>query len=181
MTRAALLVFAACWSHSDPPPPAAAKPAPPPELRCKIAVERAAEKVDLRPKDVTMAIGECEQQDWTQPGRACVAAVHDEDDLVACGKKYVLGTHGIFQSNATMREAMLAMEKFRDQMCACSDQACAQQVSEGMTKWSQEIAANWHGEFPRPTEEDTRRMAEITRRMTDCMTRAMSASPPATP
>ena len=179
--RVALLALAACWSHSDPPPPQPAAPPPAPaEVRCKIAIERAAEKVDIRPKDVTMAIGECEQQNWTADSRACIAAVKNEDDLVACGRKHALTEPALFRARMSMREAFAMMEKFRDQMCACADSTCAQGVADAMSKWSQEMAKEQQ-EPVRASEEETKRMAGITTKMVECMTRAMNAGSPPTP
>src|SRR6266511_4042001 len=35
-------------------------------------------------------------------------------------------------------EAMAKMSEFKDEMCKCKDAKCAQDVSDKMTKWSQE-------------------------------------------
>jgi hypothetical protein len=71
--------------------------------------------------------------------------------------------------------AISKMQDFTTEMCACKDTACAQKVSDEMMKWGQDYAKddedlrNW-----KPNEDDAKRMAEITKTMTDCMTKAMS-------
>ena len=72
-----------------------------------------------------------------------------------------------------MQEAIDHMQQFETEMCACKDVACAQQVSKEMTRWSQDMQRDHH-EVVRPSEAQTRQMAQITRDMVDCMTKAMS-------
>ncbi|HEY1556923.1 MAG TPA: hypothetical protein VGF94_18935, partial [Kofleriaceae bacterium] len=67
------------------------------------------------------------------------------------------------------------MSDFKDQMCTCKDSACAQKVSDEMMRWGQDWSKdddemrNW-----KPTSEEASRMADITKAMTDCMTKAMT-------
>ena len=39
-------------------------------------------------------------------------------------------------------QAMQMMEKFADELCACQDPACAQTVTDEITRWSQEQSRN---------------------------------------
>jgi hypothetical protein len=178
MVRSAIVaaMLLACGSSTTGPVSPPNNVAAEPELRCKTAVERASAAIKLRAKDVTMAIGECEQQEWPRPLRECVAAAHDDPALVACGTKYNLGTHGIFADNNATRRAMKAMEHFRDEMCACKDTACAQHVSDEMSKWAAD-AAKQNDESWRMTDEETKRATEIGETMGKCMQQAMSAPP----
>jgi len=73
-----------------------------------------------------------------------------------------------------MEEAIAKMEEFTDKMCQCTDTACTQKVSDEMMKWGQEASRGENRDL-KPTEEDAKRMADITKRMTDCMMKAMSA------
>ena len=163
----------ACGSSTPAPAPPSNQVAEP-ELRCKTAVLQASTAVKLRPKDVTMAIGECEQKEWSRPARTCVDSAHSSADLVTCGTTFELGKHGIFASHRNFEDAMAEMAQFRDQMCACKDTACAQHVSDDMTKWGQKLAKE-QSEPPQFSEEDTRRATEIGETMGKCMQHAMGA------
>lgn len=70
-------------------------------------------------------------------------------------------------------EAMRTFQKFSDEMCACKDQTCAQQVSDQMTKWGTEEAKNWEPP-PKMTDEQMKRATAVGEQMAKCMTRAMS-------
>lgn len=71
-----------------------------------------------------------------------------------------------------------AMERFRalaDEMCRCSDTSCATRVGDRMSSWASQAAPD----APRPSRLDeatARRMTEIARRYTRCLTRAMTGS-----
>jgi hypothetical protein len=162
-----------CWGSSPPP---TAAPAPR-ELRCKTAVEQASAAIDLRDKDITMAIGECEQREWSQKARTCVAAARTKDALSACGTSYALGTHGIFGNTLGAEAALKKMGEFRDEMCACSDTACVQKASDEMARWSQEQARDNEDPPPRMSDEQMKRATAIGEEMGKCMQRAMGAAP----
>lgn len=172
---AALLVIGCGGSSSTAPPPANVSAQP--ELTCKAAVEQATAAVKARDKDVTMAIGECDQHEWPRAARECVGAAHTADALVSCATTYSLGTHGIFSKSMSTEAAMKAMEDFRDKICACKDTPCVQGVSDAMAKWSQDMAKN-NEEPPKMSEEETKRATEIGEQMGTCMQKAMAASPP---
>jgi hypothetical protein len=59
-------------------------------------------------------------------------------------------------------------------MCKCKDAKCAQDVSDKMTKWSQEQSKN-QKEPPKMSEADTKKAAEIGEAMGKCMQAAMGA------
>jgi len=175
-----MMMVIGCGGASPEPAPPPSNTPPAPALRCKTAVEQAAAAVKLRDKDVTMAIGECEQHEWTQTARECVAAAHTSDAVAACGKSYDLGRRGIIASTASAEAALKEMERFRDEMCACKDSPCAQHVADEMGKWAQEQAKSQE-EAPHMTDEDTKRATAIGEEMGQCMQKAMSASPPQSP
>src|SRR5215204_4177823 len=70
--------------------------------------------------------------------------------------------------------AMAKMSEFKDEMCKCKDAKCAQDVSDKMTKWSQEQSKN-QKEPPKMSEEDQKKAAAIGEEMGKCMQTAMSA------
>jgi hypothetical protein len=81
-------------------------------------------------------------------------------------------------------DAIAKMSDFKDQMCKCADKACADKVTESMTKWGQDMAKEGGDKAAAVSEEDTKKMAAITEEMTKCMTKAMTAGmtpPPAAP
>lgn len=174
MKHIALLVgLFAC--SSPPPPQTASNACVAPEPSCKTAVEKAAPIAKVRDREITMAIGECDQHGWTMQARQCVAAAHASADLVACAAQFDLGHKGMFADGSVADRAFKQMTLFRDQMCACknNDTACAQRVSDDMTKWAQEEAKN-NAEPPRMTEEDTKRFTELGEEMGKCMQKAMT-------
>ena len=83
---------------------------------------------------------------------------------VGCKKKTADGGAG---------EAMAKMTEFKDEMCKCKDAKCAQDVSDKMTKWSQEASKNAK-EPPKMNEADTKRAQEIGEQMGKCMQTAMA-------
>lgn len=70
-------------------------------------------------------------------------------------------------------QAMQMMEKFADELCACQDPACAQSVTDEITRWSQEQARN-RVEAPKLSDEDMKHMVEVGERMGQCMQNAMA-------
>jgi hypothetical protein len=174
----ALSAVAACWKQPAPQSVSNGTTAAPAAIRCKTAVERLSQRIDLRPKDVTMAIGECEQQEWSAAARECVAGAHSEDDLDKCATTHHFTQGGIFAARMTTGRAFAALRRFKDEMCQCQDAACAQRVSEEMTKWGEEQAKD-AVEPPRMTDDESKAATEIGMKMGECMQRAMGV--PATP
>jgi hypothetical protein len=178
MKRVVLSVvfLVACGGPVQPPPEPPSNHPASTELRCKTAVEHAATVVHVSPREVTMAIGECEQQEWPQLARECVNDIKSDADLVACGEHDGLGKRGIFAGHTSSEKALAKMEEFKDKLCACKDAACTQHVSDEMSKWAQDAAKD-QTEPPHMTEEDTKRATAIGEEMGTCMQAAMSAPP----
>ncbi|MEO6772640.1 MAG: hypothetical protein ABI467_06405 [Kofleriaceae bacterium] len=172
-----VLVFglSACGAAAQPSVPVpviVANACPALELSCKDTVEKAGVATKLDPGEITVSIGKCEQQGWSVDARKCVAAAHANAELVTCGSTFKLGPDGIFADRTSTDKAMSAMTKFRDEMCACTDSACAQRVSDEMTKWGQEEARNDQNP-PKMTEDDVKRFTRLGEIMGTCMQKAM--------
>lgn len=88
-------------------------------------------------------------------------------------KKTAKSSSAAEPASTGLAEAMKKMRDYKEKMCSCADAACAQDVAEDMTRWSQAMAKD-QKRPAKATEDDTKQMAEITKAMTDCMTRAMS-------
>lgn len=73
------------------------------------------------------------------------------------------------------------MGEFRDQMCKCTDKACADKVTEAMAKWTQDNAKEGAKEAAKPTEEDVKKMTAISEEYSKCMQKVMTASAPPPP
>jgi hypothetical protein len=174
--KLAIVVFAACAS-APPPPPPTSNQCVAVEPSCRTAVEKIRAVASLRDREVTMTIGECDQQDWSLQTRQCVADAHASTDLAACATKFNIAKKGIFSDHLSTASAMAAMTKFRDQMCMCKDSACAQKVSDDMTKWGQDMAKD-NRDPPRFTDEDTKKFTEIGETMGLCMQKAMGGGTP---
>jgi hypothetical protein len=173
MKHIALFVGLFACSPPPQPPQTASNACVAPEPSCKSAVEKAATVAKVRDREITMAIGECDQHQWSMQARQCVADAHASADLVACGAKFDLGHRGMFADSASSGRAFKQMTIYKDQMCACKDSACAQRISDDMTKWAQEEARN-NAEPPPMTEEDTKQFTELGEQMGTCMQKAMS-------
>jgi hypothetical protein len=129
----------------------------------------------------------CAVDRWTAEARSCLSAASTEQALTECGYNNLTQAqqHKLNEATATIgsgsiEHAMRAMQQFSDQMCACKDAPCAQQVADDMTKWSQQMARE-HPDPPQMTEESTRRAMAIGEKMGQCMQTAMAASQPPTP
>jgi hypothetical protein len=73
-------------------------------------------------------------------------------------------------------EAVTQMTKFKDEMCACKDKACADKVQESMTKWSTDMAAKaGDKKDQKPDEATMKKMTEVGTQYGECMTKAMTA------
>ena len=78
--------------------------------------------------------------------------------------------------------AIAKMGEFRDQMCKCTDKACADKVAEAMTKWTQEFAKEGGGDkAAKPSEEDTKKTTQIMTEYTACQGKLMQAAAPPPP
>lgn len=174
--KLASVLFAACAS-APPPPPPTANQCVAVEPSCRTAVEKIRAVASLRDREVTLTIGECDQQEWSLQTRQCVADAHASTDLSACATKFNIAKKGIFRDHASTASAMVELTKFKDQMCMCKDAACAQRVSDDMTKWGREMAKD-DREPPKFTDEETKKFTEIGESMGLCMQKAMGGGTP---
>lgn len=79
-------------------------------------------------------------------------------------------------------DAMAKAAEFKDQMCKCTDKACADKVNEAYIKWGQE-AAKAMGDNKEPmkmSDEDMKKSTEIAKAYGECMAK-VAAPPPAAP
>ncbi len=135
--------------------------------------------------EVKVAVAKrCEDDKWTGEARSCLIAANAAEALKDCGYNHLTQAQQDRLNKATaalpsgeLARVFAAFNKFTEQMCACKDAACAQQVSDELTKWSQEMARS-EREPPRMTEEDSKRAAEIGERMGKCMQVAMGSGLP---
>jgi hypothetical protein len=81
-----------------------------------------------------------------------------------------------------MADTIAQFEQFSDQMCACPehDATCAQQVTDAMVAWSQELAKNIDKD-QKPSADETRRLTDIAKRMGECSMKAMTPAPSGNP
>jgi hypothetical protein len=74
--------------------------------------------------------------------------------------------------------AMAKMTELKDEMCKCKDAKCAQDVSDKLTKWSQEQSKNQQ-QPPKMSDADQKKAAAIGEEMGKCMQAAMATAQPA--
>jgi hypothetical protein len=139
---------------------------------CKDAIEKAFKAAHLSDREITMTIGRCDQQTWAADARQCIAAATTGEAIEACGTKFKLD---VPKAN-TFAAAMKAMSEFKDRMCACQSTACAQAVSDDMTKWAEQQAKDQR-DPPKLNEDDVKRATAIGEEMGKCMQRAMMPPP----
>lgn len=70
------------------------------------------------------------------------------------------------------------MTDFKDQMCKCTDKACADKVAADMAKMGEGEKA---GEAKAPDPEEAKKYAPVMKEYTDCMVKAMGMGGMATP
>ena len=77
------------------------------------------------------------------------------------------------ETNSSAAAAMAKMAEFKDEMCKCKDAKCAQDVSDKMTKWSQEQTKAGQA-TPKMTDADQKKAADLGEEMGKCMQAAMA-------
>jgi len=174
-------VFAACSSAAEAPGPAA--PAPPADkfdqsiaeaevIRDKMCTCRDHECGDKVDDDYkawrTSMKGRFTKDDETKATAAQTTRARGVDNAIRGCRKILPG------SRKGAEQAMAKMEEFKDKMCACKDKLCADNVTEEMTKWSQEMAKNADRDV-RISEDDTKHMQVVTEEFVKCATAAMTA------
>lgn len=70
-----------------------------------------------------------------------------------------------------VQQAMAKMREFRDMMCACKDQGCANGVQDAMNRWSAENAKNRETRPPAPSEAEMEQMQLVGTQYGECMAR----------
>jgi hypothetical protein len=93
---------------------------------------------------------------------ACVAALA----LTACPHK----------SNGNA-DALSKMTEFKDKMCACKTPACATDVTNEMTKWSQSVPKE-HGDKAAMSPEETKKLTAISEELSKCSADAAKVAVP---
>jgi hypothetical protein len=151
------VALAACDKGAVPPTPA----------NCKDVVTKARGAFDMRLERAEQLVGNCELSSWTDTVKGCVAKAKSQDEVETCTE----GVAGA-QRHMKMAEVQKKMTEFRDLMCACKDSACAQRVSDDMTKWGQDQAKD-QTEPPKMTEEETKKFTQLGEDMGKCMQKAM--------
>jgi hypothetical protein len=144
------------------------------------------DKADEKLSNVkALVANRCREDNWNDAARTCMAAATTAEAQRACFYKQltqeqqdklnraVLPVVGSGEEDRDVAaEAMAQMERFKDQMCACKDSACAQRVSDDMTKWSQQLSQTQRN-MPKMTVDETKRAAVIGEAMGKCMENAM--------
>lgn len=139
------------------------------------------------PADIKQTLtNRCVEDRWSAEARECLKRARTSDGVRECRYEHLTQKQAEKLTDASRdlgpsaAGAMRMMRAFKDKMCKCTNAKCAQDVSDEMTKWSQEMSKN-QKEPPRMTEEDTKQAAAIGEEMGKCMQRAMSADTPADP
>lgn len=123
----------------------------------------------------------CTDDRWTAEARDCFGAARSPEAVHACGYNHLTQAQQDKLDKATSElgraqagRALEAMERFRDQLCACKDPACVQRVSDEMTRWSQEMSRTQRNP-PKMSDQDVERATAIGEKMGQCMQAAMGA------
>lgn len=130
-------------------------------------------------KDVATIEKRCTDDNWTEAARGCFLAAKSDEERDKCSFTTLTGQQAeqLAQVRSNFGEALDKMQAFTDQMCQCKDAPCAQQVSENVTKWAEEMSKQYK-EPPKMSEADQERASKIGERMGKCMQDAIAASTP---
>jgi hypothetical protein len=93
-----------------------------------------------------------------------------ERDLGGGGSKIAAGDGDGDAGGDEMKQAVAKMEAFKDQMCKCTDTACASRVQQELTDWASSMSKT--SKNTKPREEDAKRAAEIMQQFVECATKA---------
>jgi hypothetical protein len=83
------------------------------------------------------------------------------------------------QERSLIGDLLVQLDGFAEDMCACSDKACADAVSQEMTRWSTEITKE-HSDL-KPTDEEMQEATKVTEKLSKCMMQAMGYGAGGTP
>ncbi|HSD87620.1 MAG TPA: hypothetical protein VLB44_08895 [Kofleriaceae bacterium] len=186
MVVAALLWMAACdrGATSNAPDCAAASSALIGALSGP--KDRAAPAGTVTPDVKPALVSLCKSAKWSDDARSCIAKAGTAEQQRDCWYKHLTGEQSdalqkaaapLSMSNAA---AMRKMHEFADKMCACKDPKCAQDVSDEMVKWSQEMSKQMK-EPPKLSDAEMKEATELGERMGKCMQTAMGAGMPELP
>lgn len=78
------------------------------------------------------------------------------------------------RADEAIAAAMEKMVELKNKMCECKDAACAQSVSDELSRWGSE---HWKAQIrpPEMSAEESRRAVQVGEEMSKCMLRAMAA------
>ena len=185
MQRVGVLVLVCCFAAACDRGP---RPA---ECRQVVAAIRAPGpgEPDDRYRDTKEAVlARCIQDKWSRAAIKCFAAAMTRDERKQCiERRLTEKQRDLFvrdmanlQPDLTaeqMDERLAKLTEFKDAMCACRDAACAGQVSQQMTRWSQDMAMQ-QAQPPKLSPADQERAARIGEEMAVCMQSAMGPGSP---
>jgi hypothetical protein len=75
-----------------------------------------------------------------------------------------------------MAEALAKLTELTDEMCACTDQTCANGVMQELNRWSSSNARELQEQ--KPTDEETKEATAVAERLTKCMMSTMNGPAP---
>ncbi len=85
---------------------------------------------------------------------------------------------GVVAYRATTRDKgdrfVKKFEQFTDQICRCTDKACADKITDEITRWSTEEAAIDADRHDAPDEATMKRMSTVAEKYTACLTKLLS-------
>jgi hypothetical protein len=163
----------------------------PAECRQVVATMRAAKpgEVDDRLRDAKEAVlARCIQDKWSRAAIKCFATATSDDARKACIEKqltekqreqFVRAMNELAPepTEAEMDERLTKLAELKDAMCACRDAACANQVSDDMTRWSMAAVAQTRSPPTQLSAADQERAAAIGSEMATCLQAAMGSGP----
>jgi hypothetical protein len=77
----------------------------------------------------------------------------------SCGKKDGAG--------GGPAKALAKMTEFKDRLCACKDKACADAVSQELSKWMSDVASTGP-KSEAPTKEQEEKMGDVAKQLGEC-------------
>lgn len=96
--------------------------------------------------------------------------------VTACGGSAPPPVAPADEQGLAARDAFVQMAEFRDDMCACHDKPCADQVSERMAIWGRMMARR--GGAPRRTAAEQHELAQTAEALAKCLAAALPPPPP---
>lgn len=146
-------------------------------------------ETDDRLRDIKQAVlARCIQDKWSRAAIKCFATTASNDERTDCIENQLTAKQReLFvremseltpELTATQIDERLAkLVDFKDAMCSCRDAACADEVSQEMTRWAQDAAMQTSSP-PRLSPADQERAAVIGSEMATCLQTAMGPGTP---